>query len=171
MDRDLFFVNEVNEVNINRLIQDIQKLRGSTEAIRLFISSPGGTGRLGVCFYEWIKSEKINLTTIALGFVASAAIYIFLSGTTRKATIHSTFLIHRGGFPTDKAKRGIMRLLSSQHYKEDTDVDSSFATDRASIIKQETAIGFDEALSCLTRTHLIMDSTRAKEKGFISEII
>ncbi len=171
MKKDIFFIGEVNGENVNQLIRDVQDTRLVADEIRLFVCSPGGNGWLGVCFYDWAKSEKITLTTIATGYVASAATYVFLSGTTRKATANSTFLIHHGGFPTDKFRNGLIKLIAPSKHKEDRDTDAFFVKTRAAIIHQETNIALTDALAYLTKTHLVFGAVRAKELGFIQEIV
>lgn len=169
MGKDIFFIGEVNAKNIDQLIQNVRA--AGTEEINLFISSPGGTGWLGMGFYDWVKTNGIKITTIATGYVASEAIYILLSGNVRKTTSHSIFLVHHGGFATDRIRKGLVRLIAPSLYKEDSDLDSAITEQRADIISRETKLDQSEALSYLTDKHLVFDADQAKNLGFVTEVI
>lgn len=173
MKKEVFFMEgHIDEASISRLRQEIQKMRDSdNEEITLFVCSPGGKNMSAVGFYDWVRTEKIPLTTIAMGQVTSAALYIFLSGTKRKAMAHSVFLVHPGGRAGDRIRSWLLKIISPRHYWENKDFD--FAIDRAGqdIYVKETELSSAMVGKLLTRAHLVMTPAQALEKGFISEII
>ena len=172
MKREVFFMEHIDWASINKLIQEIQKMRDSgDEAITLFVGSPGGKNTPSIGFYDWIKAEKINLTTVAIGQTSSAALYIFLSGTKRKALAHSMFMVHPGGRVGDGIRRWLMRIASPRRYREDKEFDLTIDRAGQDIYIKETKLSPTMVERLLTREHLVMIPEQALKKGFISEIV
>ncbi len=68
------------------------------EQIVMTVTSAGGPSGTSMSFYDTIQSIlKPNLTTIGSGDVDSSGIIVFLSGTTRYVTKHTTLLFHLAG--------------------------------------------------------------------------
>jgi ATP-dependent Clp protease, protease subunit len=65
------------------------------QSITLCMSSNGGAPDQAFYVYELLKGSPIPITTHNVGIVQSAAISIFLAGSTRFAVQHATFLMHR----------------------------------------------------------------------------
>lgn len=65
------------------------------QSITLLISSPGGAPDQAFYAYEILKKYPVPITTHNVGSVHSAAMAIFLAGSTRLAVPNSTFLMHR----------------------------------------------------------------------------
>lgn len=173
MRKEVFFIeNHIDDASIRGLIQEIQKMRdsGDDETITLFVSSPGGRNMSAIGFYDWVRTEKIPLTTIATGRVTSAALYVFLSGTKRKAMPHSIFLIHPGGRVGDGIRRWLLRIISPRHYWEDKEFDLTIDRAGQDIYVKETKLPLSIVEGLLTRRHLVMTPAQALEKGFIDEI-
>lgn len=165
-------MKDIEYDSIGWLIQEIQKMRDSgEETITLFICSPGGSASPAVGFYDWIRAEKINLITVAIGQVASAALFVFLSGAKRKALLHSIFLMHPGGTLKNRLARRLLKLISPRLYRENTDFDAGLVLGRKDIFAKETKLSPEDAERFLTREHLVMTPKQALEKGFINEII
>lgn len=173
MKKEVFFMEDhIDDGSVYRLMQEIQKMRGADdETITLFISCPGGKNMSAIGFYDWIRTEKIPLTTVAVGRVASASLYIFLSGTKRKAMPHSLFLIHPGGRIGDGLRRELLKIVSPRHYREDKDFDATIDRVGENIYVEETKLSREAIRKLLTREHLVMTPAQALEKGFITEII
>jgi ATP-dependent protease ClpP protease subunit len=64
----------------------------------LMISSPGGVVMNGLNLYNVLRGLPINLTTHNVGNVDSIGNAVFLAGTTRVASPHSTFMFHGVSF-------------------------------------------------------------------------
>jgi ATP-dependent Clp protease, protease subunit len=64
------------------------------QTITICISSIGGSPEQAFYAYEILKAIPIPITTHNVGTVQSAAMMIFLAGSTRYATEHSHFLLH-----------------------------------------------------------------------------
>jgi ATP-dependent Clp protease protease subunit len=109
---EVFFYSTVNNDSINTLINTINSvLEKHTEKqkgllteennsckIILYIDSPGGIIKDCFKFIDYInilrKSNKIHLTTVCTGCVASAATLMALIGDIRYITELSTYMIH-----------------------------------------------------------------------------
>ncbi len=83
-----------------RVLTDIKRLLEESphEQIVLSVTSAGGPSGTAMSFYDTIRAVlKPHLTTIGSGDVDSSAILIFLSGSTRYVTKHTTLLFHMAG--------------------------------------------------------------------------
>ena len=68
---------------------------GTKASVTLFIHSEGGDAHAGLSGMDHIQNCRVPVTTVADGFVASAATFLLLGGHTRLAMCHSTVLIHQ----------------------------------------------------------------------------
>jgi len=97
---DIYFYADVTRKNVLKLIALIEecrttgRFRKQTAPITLHVHSDGGDLHAGFCACDTLKSIS-SLTTIAEGFVASAATLLVLSGRTRLVRPHTTMLIHQ----------------------------------------------------------------------------
>lgn len=107
---DVFFWIDVTQQSILRLLELIheateetikqqkkKKFRGQPfqPTVRLFIQSYGGDVFAGLSAMAHIRTNRIPITTIADGMVASAATLILLGGKVRYIMPHSHILIHQ----------------------------------------------------------------------------
>lgn len=103
---NIYFYADVTNETITKLIVSIKKLEnklrkksidleGYKPKIKLFIRSNGGDVYAGFSGMDHIQGCKIPITTIADGFVASAATFLLLAGKQRIATPSSYILIHQ----------------------------------------------------------------------------
>jgi len=69
----------------------------STDPIKVFINSPGGSADSGFAIYDLFRFVDSPIVTICSGICASAAILIFLGGEKGKrySLEHSRFLLHQ----------------------------------------------------------------------------
>ena len=161
----------VNPENIERIKENISKcLKNSSDEVTLFICSPGGVLSCAIHFYEWVRTEKIPLTTIAAGEVASAALIVLLAGRKRKATSHSWFCIHKGGGLKWDYGSKLLRILAPTRYKERVEWIKIMEQKAEEIILTETKIS-PEKLHHALRTYYIFDAYEAEKLGFIEEVI
>lgn len=67
----------------------------SPPSVRLYIHSDGGDAYAGLSGMHHIRACPVPVTTVADGYVASAATLLLLAGTERVAVPHSHVLIHQ----------------------------------------------------------------------------
>lgn len=90
------FIGEINTNNIITLTNYIKSIQNLTSHDTLFINinSTGGSISDGLAIYNIIKKLPCNVATHNLGEVSSAAILLYMTGTTRTSEDISKFLIH-----------------------------------------------------------------------------
>ncbi|MBQ9838998.1 MAG: Clp protease ClpP [Oscillospiraceae bacterium] len=74
------------------LIREIQQL--DADVINIHIDSYGGSVKEGWGMYSALKEHRAKVNTYADGFVASAALYPYLAGDNRYASVVSAFFLH-----------------------------------------------------------------------------
>jgi len=96
---ELFWFDGIDEEFIKQIIPCIAEVHDDNEKteIVLWINSAGGHVECAVTFLDFIKAKRVNLTTIGLGRVDSAAILVWASGKFRAATRNCRFLFHKPG--------------------------------------------------------------------------
>jgi len=67
--------------------------------VYLMLSTPGGSVMNGMNIYNVLRALPFELTTHNVGNVDSIGNVVFLAGTHRYASPHSTFMFHGVGFP------------------------------------------------------------------------
>jgi len=96
----IYFHSEVNRTSVLKLIKLIDEAQKfaidhGVKHLSLFIHSEGGDVYAGLSAMNHIQASKIPVTCIADGFVASAATFILLGGSTRLGMEHCMVLIHQ----------------------------------------------------------------------------
>lgn len=95
---DIFFYAPINRETIQKLVYELEEARlcgfQNDKSVRVFIHSEGGDIYAGLSGMNHIQKYD-SITTIADGFVASAATFLLLGGKTRIAMPDSTILIHQ----------------------------------------------------------------------------
>lgn len=100
----VYFYDEVSRSSVLKLVQCLSK--ASDEAVRrcnsvheatvyLYIHSNGGDAYAGLSAFDHIRNNRVPVTTVIDGFVASAATFLLLGGTYRVGMKHSNMLIHQ----------------------------------------------------------------------------
>lgn len=64
------------------------------EPIKLWICSGGGSLIHSLAFFDFIRANNVNLTTIGTGLIWSGAIIILAAGRNRQATMNTRFGLH-----------------------------------------------------------------------------
>ena len=100
----VYFYSEVSRSTVLRLIGSLHK---ATEyalkhcecvhdaTVYLYVHSSGGDAFAGLSAFDHIRSNRVPVTTVIDGFVASAATFLVLGGQHRAAMRHSALLIHQ----------------------------------------------------------------------------
>lgn len=132
--------------------------------VYLLLSTPGGNVREGFNLYNVLRGMPFELITHNTGNVDSIGNAIFLAGSKRYATQHSTFMFHGVGFTAQQQQRFEQRDLEERL--------SSLLSDQkriGSIITQHTKVSETE-IAELFRQGQTKDSEFAVDKGIIHEI-
>ena len=96
--RIVFWAGPVNVENAGKMVEKMLTLvKEDREAeIFLLVHSSGGDSAVAFAFFDMVKGMDINLTTVAMGYVKSAGVTIFLSGRKRLVATHSAIFLHEG---------------------------------------------------------------------------
>jgi len=112
-------INEQLVVRMSRFLSDIYncplnriknaEITSANNKITIELCSPGGSAFDSISIYNMLKDalpKEVEVTTVALGFVASGASLIYCAGSKRFSTRGTRFMLHQpsqpGGFPVDK---------------------------------------------------------------------
>lgn len=157
------YFGDVNELMVGLLINfTLQaKVAGSSE-IHLHISSGGGSLHAGFAAYHHLRSLNIPIITHNIGNVESSAILLFLAADVRRASPHSTFLLHdfHWGYPAGQVRAGVLR-----EHLQTLDFDSNRY---AEIFDERTQKGFD-IRSCLSVRAERVNASSAANIGITTE--
>lgn len=96
-ERIIFLNEEITDDLAKTIVEKLFKLDATNHKdIKLYINSPGGTVSSGLAIYDAIKYIKSDVSTIAIGRVASMASILLVAGTKGKryAFPNSEIMIH-----------------------------------------------------------------------------
>lgn len=145
--------NALNDVSKQMLKMQIDYDMETPGKIYLHIQSDGGDAFAGLSGMNTIQACKVPVVTIADGFIASAATFLFLGGSERRMQSNSMLLIHqlRTGFHgkfadlqdemhnSDKIMKKIVQIYSEYSTMEPEKVNE--------IISKETYLDCTECLN------------------------
>lgn len=162
---DVNWIGTVNESQLSTIIKEITnaKKENINVEIVMHVQSEGGNPSCASAFYNWVKLEKINLITIGLSTVASAAIVIFLAGKERVCLKHTHFLLHRNTL-TPKGTYDAYRI------DEDEKILEISSKESARILKRETRLTKKE-INFISKQGFFLTAKEAKKKGLVHKII
>ncbi len=94
--REIFLVNEVNDITSNELIKQLMYLERQDpgKEITFYINSPGGIVQSGLAVYDYIMLMKSPVKTVCIGDAASMGAILFLAGEKREMLPHTRIMIH-----------------------------------------------------------------------------
>lgn len=152
-----------NEESAKNLLDEIQNL--DVDLIRVHIDSYGGEVSQGWAMFNALMAHPARVETYADGFVCSAALYPFLAGESRNASILSAFYLHEvstggWGYAAD------LRAAADEAEKL-TDIGITAFEERAGMSREqvkelmsaETWLSPEEALSLNLATAIIQDKS------------
>lgn len=152
----------VNYGAINpREVQDQIQANSEAEELIIHINSPGGDVDAGFAIYDILKSSGKTITTLIEGQCYSIATVIALSGSVRKATENSEFLIHNPW---------TMAFGNADDVQKTADELRKFEDKIAKHYANTTKISVEDALEEMKKD-TFMDLSKALEYGFITEIV
>lgn len=98
-------VNYNTNERILGLIKD-SLIRDPDAELTMLVTSAGGPSGTAMSFYDTVRQVlRPRLTTIGLGDVDSSGVILFLTGSTRFVTPHTTMLLHPAGRSFEPGKR------------------------------------------------------------------
>jgi ATP-dependent protease ClpP protease subunit len=128
-ERMVEYLGPVSYGTNDRVLNTIKQMlvHSPHEQIVMTVTSSGGPSGTAMSFYDMIQSVlKPNLTTIGSGDVDSSGIIVFLSGTTRYVTKHTTLLFHLAGRVFRNDQRFTVNEIGAM-IAEDTKKDDFYA--------------------------------------------
>jgi ATP-dependent protease ClpP protease subunit len=118
------YFGTVNYATNARVLAEIEHL-GS--AATLLVTSAGGPSGTAMSFYDTVRSVlRADITTIGSGDVDSSGLIVFLSGTRRLVTPHTTALLHPAGRTFEGGTRYTTQELAAM-LAEDSAKDELYA--------------------------------------------
>lgn len=98
-DRIIFLGEPIDDAVVNTIIAQLLFLdtENSTEEIKIYINSPGGSVTSALALYDTMQHVKADVSTIVLGQAASAAAVLLASGAKGKrfALPNARIMIHQ----------------------------------------------------------------------------
>ena len=97
---NIFVFGEIHEERIERVIEQTiylsSKKRGRPKELRVWLNSPGGLLQPALALADLFDSLKVDVRTIGLGTVESAAAFVLMAGTRGKRYIskYSSIMLH-----------------------------------------------------------------------------
>lgn len=148
-------------------IKDHLALRSQAE-LTLLVTSPGGQSGIAMSFYDAVRTIlRPNLTTVAMGDVDSSGIVIFLSGTHRLVSPHTTLLLHSAGRSFDPQKRYTAPEIAAMA-KEDQLKDEQYA----SIVAEHSQGRLTQGqVLTLMECHTVLDSKELLRLGLAHALL
>jgi ATP-dependent protease ClpP protease subunit len=157
----VYFYADVCKKSVLLLLEAINKANNCAFAqcthvnecrVYLYIHSDGGDAYAGLSAMDHIRNNKVPITTIIDGFVASAATLLMLGGAHRVGYQHSTLLIHqlqtgvwgKHADLVDEAKNSttLMNTIRSVYAQHTTLSDKKLTN----LLNNEKNIGSDDCL-------------------------
>lgn len=100
------YLGTVNYATNERVLAAIKSKLAAGKTPTMLVTSAGGPSGTAMSFHDTLRCVlKADLVTIGSGDVDSSGIIIFLSGTKRYVTKHTTLLLHPAGRSFDPGKR------------------------------------------------------------------
>ncbi len=99
-ERTLYYLGLVNYATTERVLNGIAQHMQTygTKELYLVVTSAGGPSGTAMSFYGTVRMVlKPTLATIGAGDIDSSGLIIFLAGTNRTVTPHTTALLHKAG--------------------------------------------------------------------------
>ena len=167
----VYFYADVTKTNVLKLIGCLHEATMAalrqTPAFRdpevvCYIHSDGGDAFSGLSAYDHIRRNRVPVTTIADGMVASSASIMLLGGSRRLAHQHSFVLIHQLSVAGFFGK--YVDLLDE--VQNSTDLMNNFR----SIYQDRTKLT-TKRMEQLLKKELMLDARMCLQEGFVEELV
>lgn len=159
------FTAEINPHTTSVLINLMSQLVNSgVKQIVLLLSTPGGSVMHGLTLYNTLRGFPIELTTHNVGNVDSIGNAVFLAGSKRIASPHSTFMFHGVGFDIGAPVRLDRKILQER-------LDSLIADEQriGDVIADRTRLSSAEISELFTEMKT-KDASYALTNGFVDSV-
>jgi ATP-dependent protease ClpP protease subunit len=160
----LVFHAQINPVTAQHLMAACASLIQRNDELYLCLSTPGGQVASGITIYNFLRGLPTKITTHNIGNIDSIGNAIFLSGDTRRASKHSTFMFHGVGFEIN-AKT----TLGEKNLREFMDGMSADHKRIADIIADRTTLPLNKARKLFAEART-KDADDALNAGIIHEV-
>lgn len=97
-ERTIYITGEVTDIMVLSVVSQIEYLsKKSTNPIKIYINSPGGSVTAGLAIYDAMNNSKCDIITIGTGLVASMGSFLLSSGSKgmRYVTNSTEVMIHQ----------------------------------------------------------------------------
>lgn len=135
----------------------------NSDEVLVVINSHGGAVYDGFAFIDRILTSNCVINTHALGFVASAALPIFLAGEVRSAGAHTTFMHHPPSYSTGHD------TVTTHHNELSHTKDLANRINKFIASKTEKPYSFWSSVG--KNNDFYFDSEKALELGVVDEIM
>jgi ATP-dependent Clp protease protease subunit len=96
----LTLAGDVNMAMVQRLLNaSAAAVQQKVKTVHLLLHSTGGSVMDGVGLYNYLRKLPLQILTYNAGGVMSAAVLMYLAGSTRLVSTGATFLIHKSTMP------------------------------------------------------------------------
>ncbi|MBU6141679.1 ATP-dependent Clp protease proteolytic subunit [Patescibacteria group bacterium] len=141
-----------------------QLYNSNIKKLRILISSSGGDVDSAIRIFSYLKALSIEVETIALSQIDSAANIIYAAGAKRIAIKGCRFFLHEGTFTTGAQTAPLHNheealLLFKELYKK-----------HVNILSKETGAK-EEKIIDLFKESTVLTAEKAKELGLVHEIL
>ncbi len=159
-----FTASNISEPAIEKLMAACcAAVNGGTPGIHLLITTFGGNVPYGITVFNFLRALPVPVTTYNMGNVASVGNLLYLGGTRRVASPHSTFFFHPITFTPAAAPMGRGEMMeNSATIERDTQR-------ILHIVASTTGMGLDRAAE-LHQQENTVDAQEAKGLGVVHEI-
>jgi len=132
--------------------------------LRILISSPGGDVDSAIRIYSYLKALSIEIETIALSQIDSAANIIYSAGAKRIAIKGCRFFLHEGTFTTGT------QTTTLHNHEEVLAIFKELLKKHINILAKETGKE-DKEINKLLQRSSILSAEEAKKLGLVHEIL
>ena len=156
-------------IDVNTAHQLITYLNGQIyntdiKKVKIIISSPGGDVDSAVQIYTYLKALPIEIETIAISQIDSAANIIYAAGNKRLAIKGCRFFLHEGTFTA------AAQTTTLHNHEESISIFKELLKKHINILSKET--GQKEAkIKSLFKASTILTAEKAKQIGLVHEIV
>lgn len=144
----------VNYATTERVLASVKALALRSLRPTLLVTSAGGPSGTAMSFYDAVRTVlRIDMDAIGAGDVDSSGLLLFLSGTRRFVTEHTTALLHPAGRVFDGGTRLTALELSAMAHEDrikDAQYADIVARNSRGLLTPEAVLGLMEAHTVLT---------------------
>lgn len=165
-ERIIFLNEEITDSLAKTIVEKLFKLDATNHKdIKLYINSPGGSVSSGLAIYDAIKYIKSDVSTIAIGRVASMASILLVAGTKGKryAFPNSEIMIH------EVSSSAFMTKVTEM--KERLDHSQSLNNRLCKLIVKNTNLSMSQVKKNTVNKDTWYSAQKALRYGFVDKVL